>query len=39
MSKVLFAQDVHKGDYFLYPVDRDISHNNTLDVSNYWKKK
>ena len=37
-SKVIFADDVNKGDYFLYPVDRDILTDKTLDVSSYWKK-
>ncbi|MEA3434315.1 MAG: DNA primase, partial [Campylobacterota bacterium] len=37
-SKVVFAADVNKGDYFLYPVDRDILEDKTLDVSSYWKK-
>jgi len=37
-SKVLFAEEVRKGDYFLYPVTRNITHVNTLNVSEYWEK-
>jgi len=37
-SKVVFADDVVKGDYFLYPVDREILADKTLDVSSYWEK-
>jgi DNA primase len=38
-SKVLFADDVVKGDYFLYPVDRDILDKEVLDVTSFWEKK
>jgi hypothetical protein len=38
-SKVLFANDVVKGDYFLYPVDRDILDKEVLDVTSFWEKK
>ena len=35
-TKVSFAEDVEKGDYFLYPVDRQYTDTSTLDVSEYW---
>ena len=37
-SRVVFADDVVKGDYFLYPVDRDILPDKRLDISSYWDK-
>ncbi|HIO91124.1 MAG TPA: DNA primase [Campylobacterales bacterium] len=36
-SKVVLASDVKKGDYFLYPVDRDIVKDEYLDLSSYWE--
>ena len=37
-SQVVFADDVSRGDYFLYPVDREILTENNLDVSFCWEK-
>lgn len=37
-STIAFAQDVKKGDYFLYPVDREILALKTIDSSLFWKK-
>jgi|GEM_PF-146968 len=34
-----FANDVKVGDYFLYPVDREICYDTILDVSKFWDKK
>jgi len=34
-----FANDVKVGDYFLYPADREIRYDKTIDVSKFWDKK
>ena len=34
-----FANDVKIGDYFLYPADREIRYDTTIDVSKFWDKK
>jgi len=38
-SQTIFANEVKKDDYFIYPVDREISDNNLLDLSSYSEKK
>ena len=38
-SKVAFAEDIKKGDYFLYPVDRTIIEEEMIDVESFWEKK
>jgi len=38
-SEITFAQDVKKGDYFLYPVDRDILELKKIDLNSFWEKK
>ncbi len=37
-TQVIFAEEVQRGDYVLYPVDREIREDTILDVSEYWKK-
>jgi len=34
-----FASEVVCGDYFLYPIDRELRDDDTLDVSSLWEKK
>ncbi|MCD6433695.1 MAG: DNA primase [Sulfurimonas sp.] len=34
-----FANDIKVGDYFLYPADRKIIDDKTIDVSIFWNKK
>ena len=38
-SEISFAQDVKKGDYFLYPVDRDILDMKKIELGSFWEKK
>ena len=38
-SSIVFAQEVKKGDYFLYPVYRDLIDMKKIDVSSFWEKK
>jgi DNA primase len=38
-SEITFAGDVKKGDYFLYPVDRDILELETIELDSFWEKK
>jgi len=37
--EVTFAEEVEKGDYFLYPVERTIQEETFLDISAYWNEK
>ena len=37
-TQVLFAKEVKKGDYFLYPIDREVITNKTFDFSDFWEK-
>jgi len=37
-SSVVFAQEVKKGDYFLYPVDRDILDLKEINLDSFWEK-
>ena len=37
-SSIVFAKEVKRGDYFLYPVDREIDDRVSLDVSSFWDK-
>ena len=38
-SRVVFAEDIKKGDYFLYPVDREISDKTEIELGSFWEKK
>ncbi len=37
-SQVTLAQEVKRGDYFLYPVDRDILDIKEIDLESLWEK-
>ncbi len=37
--KRAFANDVALGDYFVYPVRRDVLQKDFIDVSSFWEKK
>ena len=37
-TQVLFAKEVKKGDYFLYPIDREVVTKKTFDFSDFWEK-
>ncbi len=37
-TQVLFAKEVKKGDYFLYPIDREVITKKAFDFSDFWEK-
>jgi len=37
-TQVLFAKEVKKGDYFLYPIDREVITKKTFNFSEFWEK-
>ena len=37
-SQVTFAQEVKRGDYFLYPVDRELLDIKEINLEDFWEK-
>ncbi len=37
-STTIFAKEVKRGDYFLYPINREIDNRDSLDISSFWEK-